>query len=271
MSFNGGGTYSLPSGNPVVTGTSISSTWANLTLQDIASALTNTMCKDGQSTPTANIKMGGFKLTGLAQGTAVGDALAFEQATLKTGSTGSAQIPAGTTAQRDASPALGYLRYNSTDDSFEGYKSTGWGSIGGGGGATGSGKDAVFVENEMDVTQSFVVGQSGQTTCTISIASPAVITQTNSYVAGQRIFFRTTGALPTGLSANQVYYVSATGLSTSSFQVSATQGGASINTSGTQSGSHTCGKLKSAEVVGPLWSASGVVITVPSGAKLVVS
>lgn len=75
--------------------------------------------------------------------------------------------------------------------------------------------------------------------CTISVASPAVITVANEYVADVPITFATTGALPTGLTAGTTYYVSATGLSTSSFQVSATVGGASINTSGTQSGQHT--------------------------------
>lgn len=39
MAFSNG-TYSLVSGNPVVTGTTISSTWANNTLDDIADALT---------------------------------------------------------------------------------------------------------------------------------------------------------------------------------------------------------------------------------------
>ena len=39
MAFSNG-TYSLASGNPVVTGTTISSTWANNTLNDIATALT---------------------------------------------------------------------------------------------------------------------------------------------------------------------------------------------------------------------------------------
>ena len=73
MSFNGSGTYSLPAGNPVTTGTTISSTWANTTLSDLATALTNTICKDGQSTPTANIKMGGFKITNVAAGTAATD------------------------------------------------------------------------------------------------------------------------------------------------------------------------------------------------------
>jgi hypothetical protein len=44
---------------------------------------------------------------------------------------GSAYLPAGTTAQRPASPAAGYIRYNSTTGKFEGFGSS-WGNIGGG-------------------------------------------------------------------------------------------------------------------------------------------
>ena len=43
----------------------------------------------------------------------------------------------------------------------------------------------------------------------------------------------------TGLTAGTVYYVSSIDLSTDTFKVSATVGGSVINTSGTQSGSHT--------------------------------
>ena len=46
--------------------------------------------------------------------------------------TGVIDIPAGTTAQRPASGDTGMFRYNTTLDQFEGYSSTGWGSIGGG-------------------------------------------------------------------------------------------------------------------------------------------
>jgi hypothetical protein len=53
----------------------------------------------------------------------------------KTAPTGSAIVPAGTTDQRDGSPAAGFLRYNSDEASFEGYNGTEWGAIGGGGGA----------------------------------------------------------------------------------------------------------------------------------------
>lgn len=80
MARNGSGTYSLPAGNPVVTGTTISSTWANTTLSDIATALTQSLAKDGQTTPTANLPLGGFKLTGLGVGTAATDSLTLAQA-----------------------------------------------------------------------------------------------------------------------------------------------------------------------------------------------
>ncbi len=72
----------------------------------------------------------------------------------KTASTGSAALPTGTTAQRDGTPTAGYMRYNSTTASFEGYGSA-WGSIGGG--ATGAGGDAVFMENELIVTTDYTL------------------------------------------------------------------------------------------------------------------
>lgn len=80
MSRNGSGIYSLPAGNPVVTGTTISSTWANNTLSDIATALTASIAKDGQTTPTANLPMGGFKHTGAADASALTDYLTAKQA-----------------------------------------------------------------------------------------------------------------------------------------------------------------------------------------------
>ena len=77
--------------------------------------------------------------------------------------------------------------------------------------------------------------------CTITIATPAVITQTaHGYVLGDAINFSTTGALPTGLTANTIYYV--TNPLTNTFNVSTTYenavAGTKINTTGTQSGVH---------------------------------
>jgi hypothetical protein len=79
MAFNGSGTYNLPAGNPVVTGTTISSSTTNTTNSDIATALTNCITRDGQSTPSANLPMNAKKLTGLAAGTSAGDSVRYEQ------------------------------------------------------------------------------------------------------------------------------------------------------------------------------------------------
>jgi len=62
MARNGSGTYSLPAGNPVVTGTIISSTVHNNTMSDIATELTNSVDKDGQTVITGSIDYNGNAL-----------------------------------------------------------------------------------------------------------------------------------------------------------------------------------------------------------------
>jgi hypothetical protein len=79
MSRNGSGTYSLPAGNPVVTNTTISSTWANTTLGDIANALTGSLATDGQTTATGNLNLGNNKIINLDDGTEAGDAVNYSQ------------------------------------------------------------------------------------------------------------------------------------------------------------------------------------------------
>jgi phage-related tail fiber protein len=77
---------------------------------------------------------------------------------------------------------------------------------------------------------------------TVTVASPGVFTTlaAHGYSAGDVLYFMTTGALPTGLTAGTTaYYVIATGLTTTSFRVSTISGGTAVNTSGTQSGTHT--------------------------------
>jgi hypothetical protein len=79
-------------------------------------------------------------------------------------------------------------------------------------------------------------------TATITIASPAVITNNaHGLPVGTPVFFTTTGALPTGLIENNVYYV--TNPDTNTFNLSTTYANAvaetKINTTGTQSGTHT--------------------------------
>jgi len=77
-------------------------------------------------------------------------------------------------------------------------------------------------------------------TATMTIASPCVVTfNSHGLIANDTVVFTTTGALPTGLAVNTAYYVMSTGLTTNTFQVSATLSGTAINTSGSQSGTHT--------------------------------
>lgn len=100
-------------------------------------------------------------------------------------------------------------------------------------GFTGGGSSA-FICMSYDV-ENTTIG-----TFTVTIASPAVFSRTaHGLVAGDIVSFTTTGALPTGLTANTPYFVIATGLTADNFQVSTTRGGAAVNTSGSQSGTHT--------------------------------
>ena len=81
--------------------------------------------------------------------------------------TSSLNIPSGTTAQRDGSPAVGMFRHNSTLNQFEGYNNGAWGAIGGGAGATGGGTDEVFFESDQAVTTNYTLS-SGKHAHTVS-------------------------------------------------------------------------------------------------------
>ena len=82
------------------------------------------------------------------------------------GGIGAIQIPVGTTTQRDAGFGMdgvapstvfskGMLRYNSTDDQFEGYDGAQWAQIAGGGGGGGSTAMAVQKFNGDNTTVTF--------------------------------------------------------------------------------------------------------------------
>lgn len=71
MSRNSSGTYTLPAGNPVVTGTTITSSWGNSTMSDIANALTDSLSRSGLGSMTAGLRLadGTSALPGLTWGT----------------------------------------------------------------------------------------------------------------------------------------------------------------------------------------------------------
>ena len=74
-------------------------------------------------------------------------------------------------------------------------------------------------------------------TFTVTIASPGVLSTSLNLANGTALTLTTTGALPTGLLVGTVYYV--VGVSGTQFSLSATYGGAAINTTGSQSGVHS--------------------------------
>lgn len=57
MPRNGSGTYSLPTGNPVVSGTTIEASWANNTMSDIGSEITNSLARTGAGGMTGPLRL----------------------------------------------------------------------------------------------------------------------------------------------------------------------------------------------------------------------
>jgi len=124
MSRNGSGTYSLPAGNPVVTGTTITSTWANSTLTDIASALTQSVSADGQTPMTGSLNMASNKIISLGTPTATTDAVtkAYADALIGAGSAGvfSSVTDSGLTSGRVTYASTSGLLSDSANMTFDG-------------------------------------------------------------------------------------------------------------------------------------------------------
>ena len=130
---------------------------------------------------------------------------------------------------------------------------TGWGAGAWGSGAWGIGStstDPLRIWNQNNFGEDLIYGPRGGplyywnanlgltgATFTVTIATPAVVTSTIGLSEGDAFTFTTTGALPTGLVVGTVYY--ARNVSGTTFNLSATPSGALINTTGTQSPTHS--------------------------------
>lgn len=88
------------------------------------------------------------------------------------GGTGAAALPSGTTAQRPASPALGFTRYNNSTGQFEGYGSTGWAGLG------GAQAGGVIYENSTTLTSNYTLttGKNGMLAGPITINTGVSLT-----------------------------------------------------------------------------------------------
>ena len=143
MSYNGSGTFQInTSGQPVVTGTIISSTAFNSLTADLATGLSTAITKDGQTATTVRIPFAqGINSTLVTDSTStgtgsiitaggVGIAKSLYALNFSLTGTGASKLNVGTTAERPT-PASGMLRFNSTSTEFEGYNGTAWASVGG--------------------------------------------------------------------------------------------------------------------------------------------
>ncbi len=79
-------------------------------------------------------------------------------------------------------------------------------------------------------------------TCTISVASPCVVTKSSHGLSDeQEICFTTTGTLPNEVIKGRSYYVKY--INTNTFNLSVVPGGSAMDTTGTSSGTHTLWKI----------------------------
>lgn len=280
MSRNGSGTYTLPAGNPVVSGTVIASSWANTTMNDLASAMTDSVAADGQTPMTGPLNMNSNKVTNLATGTISGDGINFSQFNTPTfggavicsstltvvgdttmSGTGQLKIPNGTTGQRSATPLSGMIRFNSTLNSYEGYTSY-----------TGAAISTItFVTTTATLTTATAHGLNTGNTVFITGTTPAaysgtfVITVTsattftytmlstpanNATVMGSYVYgnWAQIGGGATGAGGDQVFV----------------ENGVTVTTN------YTLSTNKNAMSVGPITINSGISVTVPSGQRWVI-
>ena len=279
MARNGTGTYNLPAGNPVVTGSTISSTWANNTLNDLGTAITQSIAYDGQTTPVANLPMGNYAHTGVADAVArtmyasasqVQDS-AFTFLTSPSGTntvtaTASLGMSSYVTGQRfffvASGTNTGATTLNINSIGAKNITKNGTTALSAGDIQSGAVVQVVYDGTEFQLLNPYlnvntlVTSWGGGTTglktyttptkaVTISFASPAVFTVASGDLPANttQIELFTTGTLPTGLSTNTTYYV--VNASGTTFNVSLTSGGAAINTTATGSGTHTFGLIGS--------------------------
>jgi len=298
MSRNGSGVYTLPAGNPVVSQTVISSTWANNTMNDLASAITDSVAADGQTPMTGPLNLNSNKIVNLANATLPTDAINYGQfntptfsgavvcnstltvtgattlnstlavvgdttmvGNLAVNSTGQVKLPNGTTAQRSATPSVGSVRFNTTLQTFEGY-------------STYSGQTISTITNVTTTATLTTAANHNLTTgafVTVSGATPAEYNGTFSItVTTPTAFTYTMLATPAG-SASVVgsYRVGVWG----QIGGGATGNGGDqifVENGQTVTSSYQIPVGRNASSVGPITINSGTVVTVPSGSRWIV-
>lgn len=124
MAYDGNGTFSplAPPVFPAEGGETISSSYFNQIINDLCQGLSNALAIDGQSTPTADLSMGGKKLTALADGIADTDATTISQLNAAVASL-TAAIAAATTV---SAPVGSCVQYTGSTPPSGWFECNGW-------------------------------------------------------------------------------------------------------------------------------------------------
>lgn len=237
MSRNGSGTYNLPAGNPVSSGSVISSSWANSTLSDIATALTGSVAADGQTPIVANLNMGGNKLTNLGTGTVGTDAANVTQVTSAVAITGG-NID-GTPIGQTTAAAGSFTALSATGNHTVGgnLTVTGTGTFGGNGAFNGTGSLKVPTGTlaqrnnnalgliRFNTTYGYFEGcvavTAGATISSITrVSTTATLTTSTNHGLSTGDFVTVSGAVPTEF--NGTYSITVTGVNTFTYVMAAT-------------------------------------------------
>jgi hypothetical protein len=218
--------------------------------------LTNPFATNGTTTVTVTDANGGFinnDYVTFYGGTAVGgQTIAGEyQITYVSNTTYTITISAAATAATGGGTVYAVYQVNTGPSSAA--PLTGWGASTWGSGTWGIGStstDALRIWNQVNWGQDLVYGPRGaplyywnasigltNPVVSMTIAAPCVVTAPVALADGTPITFGTTGALPTGLLPGVTYYTKY--LTAATFNLAATSGGASITTTGTQSGTQS--------------------------------
>jgi len=304
MSRNGSGTYSLPAGNPVVTGTVISTTWANNTMNDIASALTGSVAADGQTPMTGPLNLNSNKIVNLANATLTGDAVNYGQFSTPTFS--------GAVVCSSTLTVTGATTLNSTLAVTGDTTISGSGTIGGNLAVNGTGQVRLPNGTTAQRSATPTVGSirynttlqtfegystySGQTISTITNSTTtATLTTATAHNLTSGTFVTVSGATPAAY--NGTFSITVTGTDTFTYTMltdpaaSASTvgsykvgvwgqigGGATgnggdqvfVENSQTVTASYSIPSGKNASTVSPITINGGVTVTVPSGSRWVV-
>ena len=216
--------------------------------------LTDPFTTNGTTTVTVTDATGGFingDYVTFYGGTAVGGQTITGEYQLTSINTNSYTITISAAATAATGGGTVYAVYQvNTGPSFT-RPLSGWGASTWGSGAWGIGTtstDALRIWNQVNWGQNLVYGPRGaplyywdaaigyrQPGVSLTIASPCVATVSGITITdGMPFTLTTTGALPTGLIPGVTYYIKY--LTSTTFNIAATSGGAAINTTGTQSG-----------------------------------